>query len=160
LQPAHRSRLAQALFNASRHETVQLHFNKGLAGAHKEVISAARDTAINPAVLDAFALAIIANVGASRYPGLPGAPTDTAAPRADARRIDQATAALREIMSNGSSYVSESNYFNRDWQRAFWGEHYARLSKIKRRYDPDGLFFVHHGVGSEAWSADGFTRLA
>ena len=27
-------------------------------------------------------------------------------------------------------------------------------------YDPDGLFFVHHGVGSEAWSPDGFTRLA
>ena len=22
-----------------------------------------------------------------------------------------------------------------------------------------GLFFVHHGVGSEEWSADGFTRL-
>jgi hypothetical protein len=22
---------------------------------------------------------------------------------------------------------------------------------------PHGLFFVHHGVGSEAWSDDGFT---
>ena len=31
---------------------------------------------------------------------------------------------------------------------------------VKRQYDPSGLFFVHHGVGSEAWSADGFTRLA
>jgi len=30
---------------------------------------------------------------------------------------------------------------------------------VKNRYDPDGLFFVHHGVGSERWSADGFTRL-
>jgi len=29
---------------------------------------------------------------------------------------------------------------------------------VKRKYDPDGLFFVHHGVGSEEWSADGFTR--
>ena len=27
-----------------------------------------------------------------------------------------------------------------------------------RNWDPDGLFFVHHGVGSEEWSADGFTR--
>ena len=35
---------------------------------------------------------------------------------------------------------------------------YARL-EVKNRYDPDGLFFVHHGVGSERWSADGFTRL-
>jgi hypothetical protein len=29
---------------------------------------------------------------------------------------------------------------------------------VKRRYDPGGLFFVHHGVGSEEWSADGFIR--
>jgi hypothetical protein len=30
---------------------------------------------------------------------------------------------------------------------------------VKGKYDPDGLFFVHHGVGSEDWSADGFTRV-
>ena len=29
---------------------------------------------------------------------------------------------------------------------------------VKKKYDPEGLFFVYHGVGSEAWSADGFTR--
>ena len=33
-------------------------------------------------------------------------------------------------------------------------------SRPSRHYDPDGLFFVHHGVGSEAWSADGFSELA
>ena len=32
------------------------------------------------------------------------------------------------------------------------------LRAIKKKYDPTGLFFVHHGVGSEEWSADGFTR--
>jgi hypothetical protein len=36
---------------------------------------------------------------------------------------------------------------------------YPRLVAAKRRYDPGGLFFVHHGVGSEQWSADGFTRV-
>jgi hypothetical protein len=30
--------------------------------------------------------------------------------------------------------------------------------EVKRRVDPDGLFTVHHGVGSEGWSADGFER--
>jgi hypothetical protein len=34
------------------------------------------------------------------------------------------------------------------------------LRAIKTHYDPTGLFFVHHGVGSEDWSADGFTPLA
>ena len=28
------------------------------------------------------------------------------------------------------------------------------------KYDPDGLFFSHHAVGSERWSDDGFTRRA
>ncbi len=37
------------------------------------------------------------------------------------------------------------------------GLNYARLCVIKRKYDPSGLFFVHHGVGSEEWSLDGFT---
>ena len=23
---------------------------------------------------------------------------------------------------------------------------------LEKRYDPDGLFTVHHGVGSESWS--------
>jgi hypothetical protein len=55
--------------------------------------------------------------------------------------------------------VSGSNYFNASWQKEYWGTNYSRLRAIKRKYDPDGLFFVHHGVGSEEWSGDGFTRL-
>jgi hypothetical protein len=41
---------------------------------------------------------------------------------------------------------------------AFWG--YPQLAAVKKKYDPDGLFIVHHGVGSEEWSEDGFTRLS
>ena|GEM_PF-5316452 len=71
-----------------------------------------------------------------------------------------ATAAeLRRIAPDSGSYVSESNYFNRGWQREYWGRNYARLRAIKSKVDPEGLFFVHHGIGSEDWSADGFTRL-
>ena len=39
---------------------------------------------------------------------------------------------------------------------AFWGQNYPRLLAAKRAYDADGLFFVHDGVGSDDWSADGF----
>ena len=56
------------------------------------------------------------------------------------------------------AYFNECDYFQPDWQQAFWGPHYPRLKEIKERYDPDGLFFVHHGIGSEGWSLDGFTR--
>jgi FAD/FMN-containing dehydrogenase len=51
------------------------------------------------------------------------------------------------------------HFFEREWQQSFWGLNYPRLVAMKRRYDPAGLFFVHHGVGSEQWSADGFTRV-
>ncbi|HSU06911.1 MAG TPA: BBE domain-containing protein [Acetobacteraceae bacterium] len=63
-------------------------------------------------------------------------------------------------MPNAGSYVSESNFFEHDWQRSFWGANYARLRAVKTKYDPAGLFFVHYGAGSEDWSADGFTRLS
>ena len=45
-----------------------------------------------------------------------------------------------------------------DFQHSYWGDNYRRLAQIRQEYDPDGLFFVHNGVGSEQWSADGFTR--
>jgi len=152
--------LADALFAASRHKMVRLHTNKGLADAAPEALAASRATATNPAVLDAFTLAIIADGDETpAYPGFPRPALDLAAARKDAHKIDLAAAELRKIAPNSGSYVAESNYFNRSWQRDYWGENYARLRVIKRKYDPDGLFFVHHGVGSEDWSADGFTRL-
>jgi FAD/FMN-containing dehydrogenase len=152
--------LAAAVYAASRHWTVGFHFNKGLAGGPPEAIAAARDTATNPAVLDAFALVIIAGNEASAYPGVPGhAPNETEA-KEEARRIHLAMAELRKLVPDPGSYVSESNYFEKDWQRAFWGNNYARLRRVKKKYDPEGLFFVHHGVGSEDWSSDGMTRAA
>jgi FAD/FMN-containing dehydrogenase len=158
LAPAERGRLADALFAASRHFSVELHFNKGLAGGSPEALAASRDTATNPAVLDAFVLAIIATGGLPAHPGYP-APNLAAAERNRAR-IEAATAVLRPLAPAGGSYVSESNYFNADWRQAFWGSHYPRLAAIKARYDPTGLFVMRHGVGQEKWSDDGFTRLA
>jgi FAD/FMN-containing dehydrogenase len=160
LESQQQQRLADALFAGSRHKKVGLHFNKGLAGATAEAIAAARETATNPTVCDAFALAIIADGEGPAYPGLARPPVDIEAARKDAHAIDLSTAELRRIAPGARSYVSESNYFNPSWQQAFWGTNYSRLRAVKAKYDPDGLFFVHHGVGSEEWSADGFTRLS
>jgi len=156
LQPGSQAALAEALFNASRHKMVQLHFNKGIAGGSAQAISATRDTATNPAVLDAFVLVIIADGGPPAYPDMPHAVGDTAAAREDADRIAAASAELRRLVPDAGSYVSESNYFNPRWQTAYWGGNYLRLQAVKAKYDPNGLFFVHNGVGAEAWSDDGF----
>lgn len=159
LEASQRPKLVDALFAGSRHNGVELHFNKGLAGAPAEAIAAARDTATNPAVCEAFALAIIAGGEAPAYPGQKRAEMDLKAAHQAAHAIEQAAAELRHLAPNAGSYVSESNYFNGAWSRDFWGENYPRLKAAKAKYDPEGLFFVHHGVGSEEWNADGFVRL-
>ena len=154
------SALADALFAASRHWTVSLHVNKGLAGAPDEAVAAARDTAMNPAVLDAFALVICGARRPPAFPGVAGHEPDAVAGAPRAQAIGRAMDELRKLVPEPGSYVSESNYFEPDWQHSFWGPNYPRLLAAKEKYDPEGLFFVHHGVGSEGWSADGFTRLA
>jgi len=150
--------LANALFAGSRYELIELHFNKGLAGAPREAIEAARDTATNPAVLNAFALAIVAD-GQGGYPGVRGHEPDVEAGRKSRERVHGSMNELRTLAPNGGSYVSESNFFEKDWPHSYWGSNYARLASVKEKYDPTGLFFVHNGVGSEEWSADGFTKL-
>ena len=159
LQTDGQQRLADALFAGSRHSPVYLQFNKGLAGAPPEAVAAARNTAMNPTVLNAFGLAIIAGGRPTTYPGITGHEPDLVLARTEAGKIDQSTAELRKIPPNAGSYVAETNFFESDWQRSFWGTNYPRLQAVKAKYDPDGLFFVHHGVGSEEWSDDGFTRL-
>ena len=155
LKPANQAQLVDAWFAASRHWGVSFHFNKGLAGAPAAALDASRDTATNPDVLGAFALAIIGSEGPTLYGG---AAPDLAGGRARAARIQAAMNSLRVAAPDAGAYVNECDYFQPDWQRAFWGPNYPRLAAIKRRYDPRGLFTVHHGVGSEGWSADGFTR--
>jgi FAD/FMN-containing dehydrogenase len=154
-----RQKFVDALFAASRHKKVGFHFNKGLAGAPFDAIAATKNTATNLAVCDAFALVIIADGEMPDYPGFPRSAMDMDAAHRDAQAIDSAAAELRKVVPDAGSYVSESNYFNPRWQQAYWGENYPKLQAVKANYDPDGLFFVHHGVGSEEWSGDGFTRV-
>ena len=155
LQPANQALFADAWFAASRHWSFETQFSKGLAGASADVLSASRDTPMNPDVLDAFALAVIADLGPSVFTG---AQPDVSSARDRAARVQAAMKALRAAAPDTGAYVNECDYFQPDWQRAFWGPHYERLLRIKRRYDPTSLFTVHHGVGSEGWSADGFTQ--
>ena len=154
-----RERLVDALFEAAKHRGVSLHFNKGLAGATAEAIAAARDTAMNPAVVDAFALAISGAGGPPAYPDVPGHEPDAAVARSEAEAVTAAMNEIRKLVPRAGSYVWETDYFQPHWQDAFWGENYARLLAVKAKYDPDGLFFLYHGVGSEDWSGDGFTRV-
>eukprot|EP00038_Savillea_parva_P012296 m.203650 g.203650 ORF g.203650 m.203650 type:complete len:245 (+) comp22189_c0_seq1:2-736(+) len=53
------------------------------------------------------------------------------------------------------SYWNEADYWDRNFTHSFWGSAYPRLLALKQQYDPQGLFYGHHAVGSELWSDDG-----
>src|SRR5262249_13309605 len=147
LKADNQAKLVDAWFAASQHWGVSFHFNKGLAGAPTSALEAVRNTATNTQVADAFALAIVAADGPPAFDGLPAPDLTTARDRR--AHVHAAIAALRAVAPDAGTYVNECDYFQPDWQKAFWGSNYQRLAAIKHRYDPDGLFYVHHGVGSE-----------
>ena len=158
LEGDQRARLVEALSAAAAYSQVEIYFNKGLAGGSADAIQATRDTAMNPAVLSAFALVICGAGAPPAYPGLAGHEPDEAKARVEAAAVGAAMDQIRKLTPRVSSYVWETDYFEPNWQDSFWGDNYARLRAVKQKYDPDGLFFLHHGAGSEDWSADGFQR--
>ena len=102
-----------------------------ISGAPPEALAAARNTAINPAAVDAFALAICGAEGPPAYPGVPDHEPDVAKARPRAAAVGHAMDALRTLVPRAASYVAESNFFETDWQQAFWGANYPRLRALK-----------------------------
>ena len=97
-------------------------------------------------------------MSARTYPGVAGHQPDLEQAHQQADAVARAMDELRKVAPHSGSYVSESDFFEPDWQHSFWGDNYPRLLAVKAKYDPAGLFFVHHGVGSEDWSTEGFVR--
>lgn len=159
LQIENLDKLTDAVFKASRLWSTSLHFNKGLAGASDENRLNAGNTAMNPVVNDSFALVIIAAGGPPAYFGMPGSDVDVIKAKYAAGKIANAIDEFYKVAPDAGSYVSESDYFNANWQKAFWGVNYEKLLSVKEKYDPDCLFYVHHGVGTEKWINNGFERI-
>ncbi|KAF9042801.1 FAD-binding domain-containing protein [Hymenopellis radicata] len=63
------------------------------------------------------------------------------------------------IGTHAGSYSNEADSIEPHFQTTFYGPNYDRLSEIKSKYDPNDLFIVASGVGSERWEADGFCKV-
>ncbi|MGH6910888.1 MAG: FAD-binding protein, partial [Phenylobacterium sp.] len=99
LEPQRQPALVDALVHAAATRSVSLHFNKGLAGAPPEALSRSRETCTNPAVLDAFALAIAGAGEGPAYPGVPGHEPDVARASSNAEQVRAAMAPLLALPS-------------------------------------------------------------
>ncbi|KAJ7705492.1 hypothetical protein B0H17DRAFT_1038136 [Mycena rosella] len=60
---------------------------------------------------------------------------------------------------NAGSYSNEADVLEAEFKTTFFGPNYAKLSAIKRRYDPKDLFIVPAGVGSERWDEWGLCQV-
>ncbi len=92
LEPEHLHSLVDAIVAASHEWSIALHTNKGLAGGSADALSATRETATNPAVLDAFALLICAADAPPAYPGIAGHEPDVGKGREEAVGVRRAMA--------------------------------------------------------------------
>ncbi len=139
---------ADALFQASRAWPVTLNFSKGQAGAAADAVRRGRETSMNPALYEAAALAVV-KAGVEAFPGVTGHEPSLEEGARSKERVDAAMGAIRRVTEDAGAYANEADYFEPNWQHAFWGSNYERLLGIKKKYDPRGLFTCHHCVGSE-----------
>ena len=140
LEKSRRGRLAAALARAGNTWSITLHLNKGLGGGSAEALAATRETATNPEVLDAFALVICAAEQKPAWPGIQGHEPKVTAGRKEAAGVTRAMREMYALAPKAGAYMSESDYFQKDFKRAYWGSNYPRLAAAKRRYDPSWLF--------------------
>ena len=67
---------------------------------------------------------------------------------------------MGELKGAGTAaYVSESNCFENDWQRSYWGSNYERLRAIKQHSMIRTAYSLSI-TGSAARSGDGFVTRA
>ncbi|KAJ6445442.1 FAD-binding, type 2 [Purpureocillium lavendulum] len=71
----------------------------------------------------------------------------------DAKKLlDGSFQPMRDLSPRSGSYINEAFLFEKNWQRAFWGDNYPRLLRVKKAVDPSDVFWCKTCVGSEGWA--------
>ncbi|QKX59036.1 uncharacterized protein TRUGW13939_06166 [Talaromyces rugulosus] len=79
--------------------------------------------------------------------------TDKAAVTTSLR--NEANEALRELAPTSGAYMNEADPTISDWQEVLYGDHYPRLLELKKKWDPEGVFWCKPCVGNELWEVTG-----
>ncbi len=69
------------------------------------------------------------------------------------------TPRLEAATPGSGTYLNEANFKQANFQQQFYGSNYPRLLAIKKKYDPDNVFYAATAVGSEAFVIDDSGRL-
>jgi FAD/FMN-containing dehydrogenase len=66
---------------------------------------------------------------------------------------------LERITPGGGSYINEGDFNNPNWKVDYFGDNYPELLAVKKKYDPNDLFYAIASVGSDIWKVAGDGRL-
>ena len=89
---------------------------------------------------------------------------DSTAPWADMEAAQQKMTnvlmpKIEKITPGSGSYLNEADFQQPNWQSTFFGDNYNKLKTIKKKYDPQDVFYILKGVGSEAWNVSKDVRM-
>lgn len=59
---------------------------------------------------------------------------------------------LEAITPRSGVYMHEADFRDENWLHNMFGINAPRLLKIKKKYDPDNLFYIFKGIGSNWWN--------
>ncbi|KAK7756272.1 hypothetical protein SLS62_001868 [Diatrype stigma] len=138
------------LVEAIRYITTQT-LMSGVTFNVKNAVSSAADVAVNPYFRETLFSATV------------GTPINYNSSAANQVAQDKLTydllPALEKLTPNGGVYLNEADFQQPDFKSTFYGNHYDRLLSVKRRYDPEDVFYAKTAVGSDFWKQDADGRL-
>lgn len=59
---------------------------------------------------------------------------------------------IEAVTPGSGAYMNEADFQQKNWQSTFYGSNYGKLKQIKKKYDPENVFYNLKSVGSEAWT--------
>ncbi|OLN86740.1 putative FAD-linked oxidoreductase-like protein 9 [Colletotrichum chlorophyti] len=66
---------------------------------------------------------------------------------------------IDEATPGSGNYVNEADFNIVDWKESFFGGNYDHLLQIKKKWDPERMFYALKTVGSDAWSVASDGRM-
>jgi hypothetical protein len=72
---------------------------------------------------------------------------------------DEFVPQIESVTPGSGAYMNEADFRQPNFQEVFFGDNYDALLAIKEKWDPDSLFYVLAGVGSQVWTVDADGRM-
>jgi len=78
---------------------------------------------------------------------------------AQKRMTEEFMPKIEAITPGSGSYMNEADFRQEEWEDVFFGSNFEKLEEIKRKYDPENMFYILKGIGSNKWDVSKEGRM-